>query len=214
MERRQDAGLGDGSRAASQRGAESIDVKNLRVPRRGFVVLGSYRSGSTWLAELIFLNTGVDCRREHLANPRRAYWQAKGELDLGVEARSVRDAGTVLINGFETWSTKLMWGDKNYLSQLWGLDSRSVDGLDSAFDDFGAVLIRRRDVVAQGVSLWLAKASGQWHRYESSLRENLEWLIANFDYTAVSKQVSQCGVDYWLWSRYVHRHSSRVELVD
>ncbi len=187
-----------------------------RVEGISYLVCATQRSGSTLLCELL-KGTGVAgipeeyfeaLRSTGLPRQPRQYFEAPvvqrvaenlPAIDLG-EAESPGD--------FEGWfsyvvhrgttpngvfGAKMMW---NYfddfrarISELPGLDAmKFTDALDHVFPNLRIVFVRRRDKLAQAVSLWKAIQTQRW-RNEAEGEE--EQPALNYDYDALKYLVSE-----------------------
>jgi len=127
------------------------------APAHRYVILFSPRSGSTWLAATLGATGLLGHPYEHL-HPDMARRRAE-------EAHSTEPAGVlaVLLRRHQT------------ANGVFGLKLRALDihlfGADAFFAALGPgtayFCLWRENVVAQGISLYRAIASGRWHSYDA-----------------------------------------------
>jgi len=124
---------------------------------RAAVLASTFRSGSTWIAELLERNgvPGLDKERFNGA------WDAsEGYLD-GIVSE--------FTHGY--FATKLMWPHRNDLARLLGMGRGASASFAKSFPDATWLFIRRRDLFRQAVSFYRAKKSGRWHVYGVGAQE-------------------------------------------
>jgi LPS sulfotransferase NodH len=195
---------------------------NLRVEGISYLVCATQRSGSTLLCELLRATEVAGVPDEYFESLRatgqprqpRQYFEDPSLRDVA-ERLAPTDPGRPEQPGeFELWfryvlqrgttsngvfGAKMMW---NYLdefrvrmAELPGLGDLSFnERLDVVFPRLKIIFIRRRDKVAQAVSLWKAIQTRQW-RTESELGsvevESDETPDVEYDYRAIEYLLNQ-----------------------
>lgn len=126
------------------------DEAEFLASTRCFCVLFSNRSGSTLLSDSLF--------RRGLPIPPQVEI-----MDVDLMAEHISDYGTPLdyiLGTLKGWASSGRVGLKVGIGQLAWLSNA---GLIQRFAEFKIIRIRRVDVIAQAVSLFLARETGQWH---------------------------------------------------
>ena len=126
-------------------------------PSRRYVILFSPRSGSTWLAATLGATRLLGHPYEHL-HPDVARQRA-------IEAHTTDPAGVLAV-----LQRRLQTGNGVFGIKLRALDIH-LFGAAAFFAAFGPdttyFCLWRENVVAQGISLYRAIASGRWHSYDA-----------------------------------------------
>ena len=167
-----------------------------------YFVCATQRSGSTLLCELLRA-TGVAgvpdeyferLRATGLARQPRQYFEEPSVKDIADRLTPIVPGRPEQPGEFESWfryvlqraatpngvfGTKMMW---NYLDdfklrmgELPGLEDLSFnERLDAVFPRLKIIFIRRRDKVAQAVSLWRALQTQQWRTESESDSQEVE----------------------------------------
>jgi LPS sulfotransferase NodH len=196
-----------------------------RVEGISYLVCATQRSGSTLLCELLKGTdvAGVPdeyfevLRATGLPRQAREYFEAPQVAHVA-DALPPLERGHLETPGdFEGWfsyvvqrgttangvfGAKMMW---NYLddfrariAELPGLGGlRFTDALDAVFPDLRIIFVRRRDKLAQAVSLWKAIQTQQWRNEAEGERDQRP---ADYDYEALRFLVEE-----------LHRWDSRWE---
>jgi LPS sulfotransferase NodH len=125
-------------------------------PRCRYAILFAPRSGSTWLSFLA-LRTGVLGQPFEFLNP----------AEIPVEVRRVGTAD-------QARYLDAVMRRAQSSNRVFGIKLRAIDvalfGEDAFFRDFlpaRFAVLHRQDLLAQGVSLYRAVASGRWHSYDA-----------------------------------------------
>jgi LPS sulfotransferase NodH len=188
----------------------------LRVEGASYLVCATQRSGSTLLCELLKGTevAGVpdeyfeELRSTGLPRQAREYFEPPHVAHIA-DALTVSDPGRAEEPGdFEGWfsyvlkrgttpngvfGAKMMW---NYfddfrarIAELPGLDTLLfTEALDTVFPNLRIIFVRRRDKLAQAVSLWKAIQTQQWRNEAEGERDQLE---AAYDYEALKFLVEE-----------------------
>lgn len=189
---------------------------DLRVEGISYLICATQRSGSTLLCELLQA-TGVagvpdeyfeSLRSTGLPRQPRQYLQDPAVRDIA-DRLAPLDPGRVERPGeFENWfryvlqrgtgqngvfGAKMMWNYfddfRERLGELSGLEGRTFDAaLDAVFPRLRIIFVRRRDKVAQAVSLWRALQTQQWR---NEVEPSHDELPAEYDYRALRYLVDQ-----------------------
>ena len=188
----------------------------LHVEGISYLICASQRSGSTLLCELLKA-TGVagvpdeyfeSLRSTGLPRQPRQYFQAPEVADIA-ERLAPLDLGRAERPGeFENWfryvlargtgrngvfGAKMMWNYfddfRGRLAELPGLEGHTFNAaLDVVFPRLRIIFVRRRDKVAQAVSLWKAVQTQQWRNEVEPTEPELP---AEYDYRALRYLVDQ-----------------------
>lgn len=206
-----------------------------RVEGISYLVCATQRSGSTLLCELLRATdvAGVPdeyfegLRETGLPRQPRQYFQDPSVLDIAERLpptvlgraeepgefeqwfRYVLQRGTTL-NG--VFAAKMMW---NYLddfrlrmAELPGLGDLSFnERLDAVFPRLKIIFIRRRDKVAQAVSLWKAIQTQQWRTESESDSEEVdadEPPNVEYDYRAIEYLLNELHRWDARWEDWFH----------
>jgi len=188
----------------------------LRVEGTAYLVCATQRSGSTLLCELLKGTevAGVpdeyfeELRATGLPRQAREYFEAPPVAHIA-DALTPRDPGRAEEPGdFEGWfsyvlkrgttpngvfGAKMMW---NYfddfrarIGELPGLETlRFTEALDVVFPNLRIVFVRRRDKLAQAVSLWRAIQTQQWRNEAEGERDQF---VADYHYEALKFLVEE-----------------------
>jgi LPS sulfotransferase NodH len=189
----------------------------VRVGGISYLVCATQRSGSTLLCELLRATevAGVpdeyfeNLRETGLARQPRQYFEDPSVQDIAERLAPTVPGRPEQPGEFEAWfryvlqrattgngvfGAKMMW---NYfdefrlrMGQLPGLSDLSSfnERLDVVFPRLKIIFIRRRDKVAQAVSLWKAIQTQQWRTEsgsDSDDRDDEETPRAEYDYRAI-----------------------------
>jgi LPS sulfotransferase NodH len=131
-------------------------MASLRPARRCYVTLFSPRSGNSWVTSALVVTRQLGIPTEYL-NPDEVRDNAR-------KANTTDPAGLLAI----------LRRTRQTPNGIFGLKARAIDielfGETAFFAAFGAetryFYLWRDDVVAQGISLYRAVASGRWHSYD------------------------------------------------
>lgn len=129
----------------------------LRRKRVGacFLLATTFRSGSTFLGEMLFHETKLAFHRERFNMVPTWYKLSGRRLDEELD-----QALSPVVKG--SYASKLMWPHRNNLATFLGIDrARSRELLD-VFPNARFVHLSRRDKVAQAVSYYIARKTDNW----------------------------------------------------
>lgn len=130
------------------------------------IIASVYRSGSTWTAELLYRNSGPDCRDEIFAEIRRS-WNLNGSISRN-ELRK-RILQTLEIHRQRShpnsWGFKLMTGDWKMFAFAFNIEVNTLDSLQEFFPDTRILAVTRHNLLEQALSLYVAKTTNNWHQY-------------------------------------------------
>ena len=208
---------------------------DLRLDGVSYLVCATQRSGSTLLCELLRATDVAGASREYferlrgtgLARQPRQYFEDPSVSSLAERLpptlpgrpeepgefehwfRYVLQRGTTL-NG--VFGAKMMW---NYLDdfkvrmgELPGLGDLSFnERLDAVFPNLKIVFMRRRDKVAQAVSLWKAIQTQQWRTESESDTEPVEADEepgVGYDYEAIEYLLNELHRWDARWEEWFH----------
>jgi LPS sulfotransferase NodH len=132
------------------------EMASLRPARRCYLILFSPRSGSSWVTSALVATRQLGIPTEYL-NPDEVRDNAR-------KANTTDPAGLLAI----------LKRTRQTPNGIFGLKARAIDielfGAVTFFAAFGAgslfFYLWRQDVVAQGISLYRAVASGRWHSFD------------------------------------------------
>jgi trehalose 2-sulfotransferase len=189
---------------------------DLRVEGISYLVCATQRSGSTLLCELLRATEVAGVPDEYFESLRgtgqprqpRQYFEDLSVQDIAERLTPTAPGRPEQPGEFEQWfryvlqrgttpngvfGAKMMW---NYLdefklrmAELPGLSDLSFNkALDAVFPRLKIIFIRRRDKVAQAVSLWKAIQTQQWHTESESASEEADSDEASnveYDYGAI-----------------------------
>jgi LPS sulfotransferase NodH len=133
------------------------------------ILASTFRSGSTWVAELIERNglPGLD----------------KERFGYAFEAGDGYFDDILAPFAGETFATKLMWPHRCDLARLLGHDREASSQFARSFPNATWLFVRRRENFRQAVSFWRAKQSGRWHVYNADTQSEpvLEYSFDEID---------------------------------
>jgi trehalose 2-sulfotransferase len=206
-----------------------VSAPLLRVEGISYLVCATQRSGSTLLCELLKGSevAGVPdeyfepLRATGLPRQPREYFP-DGALDEIVGTLAPIEPGRAERPGeFEGWFTyalqrgtsrngvfgaKMMWNYfddfRNRVKELPGLgDVTFTDALDALFPQLRIVFVRRRNKVAQAVSLWKAIQTQQWRNEDEASRGDM---TAEYHYPALKHLVNELHLWDARWEDWFH----------
>jgi LPS sulfotransferase NodH len=207
----------------------------LRVDGISYLVCATQRSGSTLLCELLRATevAGVPdeyfetLRSTGLARQPRQYFEDPTVRDIAVRLSPTLPGRPEQPGDFEGWfryvlergttrngvfGAKMMW---NYLDEfkmrmgeIPGLgDLTFIERLDAVFPRLKLIFMRRRDKVAQAVSLWRAIQTQQWRTEAESDAERPDEqsiLRAEYDYRAIDHLLNELHRWDARWEDWFH----------
>jgi trehalose 2-sulfotransferase len=194
-----------------------------------YLVCATQRSGSTLLCELLKGTEVAGVPEEYFevlrstGRPRqpRQYFEDARTIDIAERLAPTDPGEAERLGDFEGWfayalrrgrspngvfGAKMMW---NYFDdfrarvrELPGLGELTfTQALDRVFPDLRIVFVRRRDKVAQAVSLWRAIQTQQWrNEVDGSQME----AIAEYDYRAIKHLVDELHLWDARWEDWFH----------
>jgi LPS sulfotransferase NodH len=206
-----------------------------RVEGISYLVCATQRSGSTLLCELLRATdvAGVPdeyferLRETGLARQPRQYFEGPSVRDVAERLTPTVPGHPEQPGEFESWfryvlqrgitlngvfGAKMMW---NYLddfklrmAELPGLGDLSFnERLDAVFPRLKIIFMRRRDKVAQAVSLWKAIQTQQWRTESESGSAQVESDEApgvEYDYRAIEYLLNELHRWDALWEEWFH----------
>ena len=206
-----------------------------RVEGISYLVCATQRSGSTLLCELLRATdvAGVPdeyferLRETGLARQPRQYFEDPSVQDIAERLTPTVPGHPEQPGEFESWfpyvlqrgttlngvfGAKMMW---NYLdefklrmAELQGLGNLSFnERLDAVFPRLKIIFMRRRDKVAQAVSLWKAIQTQQWRTESESDSEQVEAEEApgvEYDYRAIEYLLNELHRWDARWEEWFH----------
>jgi len=162
---------------------------------RRYVVLFSPRSGSTWLS-LVLAGTGLLGRPLEYIHPDQVVGHARA-------AGTTDPAGLLAV----------LLRQRQTPNGVFGIKARALDILlfgEAAFfaelgDDAAYFCLWRENIVAQGVSLYRAVASGRWHSYDAARPP------PQYDAAAISHWISQVAEVEHANEQFLCRHGIHAQ---
>jgi LPS sulfotransferase NodH len=206
-----------------------------RVEGISYLVCATQRSGSTLLCELLRATDVAGVPDEYFETLRgtglprqpRQYFEDLSVLDIAERLSPTLPGNREQPGEFEPWfryvlqrgstlngvfGAKMMW---NYLdefklrmAELQGLGDLSFnERLDAVFPRLKIIFMRRRDKVAQAVSLWKAIQTQQWRTESESDSESIEADEApgvEYDYRAIEYLLNELHLWDARWEEWFH----------
>ena len=171
------------------------------------LIISDYRSGSTWIAELLLRNGGPDCRQEIFGDLQQKYTSDPGRENRESLQLQIRE---ILLRREEDkvgqqWGFKLMISGLIFLTEIFESTKNAFDFLDDLFPNCVIIEVVRQASLEQAISLYIAKTTGTWHQYEHNfIREKLSDI--NVSENLSLKTEIEEGQKYL---RHQHQNSSR-----
>jgi len=183
-------------------------LRNLRHPRRCYVVCAVARSGSNLLTDALRETGRAGQPKQFFSELFQAGYGAKYGLDpvndYAGYVRGVIDA-TATSNG--VFGFKLMgWSLEGFLARLRGTgqfasaDSTDLNVLRSAFPRLQFIRIIRRDKLRQAISKARAMQTGLWKLADGKNAEG----EAHFDRDLISQCLREGEIEQAAWDRFFH----------
>ena len=208
---------------------------SLRVEGVSYLVCATQRSGSTLLCELLRA-TGVAgvpdeyferLYRTGLPRQPREYFEDVSVKDIADRLQPTRPGRPEQPGEFEQWfryvlqrattpngvfGAKMMWNYledfKQRMAELPGLEDLTYNEmLDAVFPRLRIVFIRRRDKVAQAVSLWKAVQTQEWHTESELGSEDIDadyGANVEYDYRAIEHLLNELHLWDARWEDWFH----------
>jgi LPS sulfotransferase NodH len=136
--------------------------------RQSILLASSFRSGSTYVAELLRQN-GVDGLSLERFNTIWHYSTAPDRVFRNAVSAIARS------NENELFTSKIMWPHRNDLARCLRLERSDAAILAESFPDARWLWVKRRDKVRQGISFWRARKTGRWHVFDQSEEPELAY---------------------------------------
>lgn len=151
-----------------------------------YIIASTFRSGSTFVAELLDKNgiSGLGRERFNLIGK-----QSDSELDSYITQMFEPFQGDV-------FPTKIMWPHRNDVARLFGIDRKNSALFQTLLPNAKWIFVEREDIFAQAISMWRAKTSGRWHIYRSNT--TLEPAI-DYDFDAIDDCLWELSLHNRLW---------------
>jgi trehalose 2-sulfotransferase len=126
---------------------------------RTYSIAFSMRSGSTWLCEML-AQLGLGRPTEYFQYPyeKNVHFQAIEEIDEIGQIVSL--LGRNSVGGI--FASKMTHDHRARLEETLRRNIRDYNGIESTFPNHKWIYLRRRQLVAQAISLYLAETSGNW----------------------------------------------------
>jgi LPS sulfotransferase NodH len=206
-----------------------------RVEGISYLVCATQRSGSTLLCELLRATDVAGVPDEYFETLRgtglprqpRQYFEDPSVRDIAAQLTPTMPGTPEQPGEFDPWfryvlqrgstlngvfAAKMMW---NYLdefklrmAELPGLDDLSFnERLEAVFPRLKIIFMRRRDKVAQAVSLWKAIQTQQWRTESESDSEAIETDEApgvDYDYRAIEYLLNELHLWDARWEEWFH----------
>jgi LPS sulfotransferase NodH len=115
------------------------------------IMATTFRSGSTWIGRIMDRHGLAGMKHERL---RRIDTQENPDDFLD---------GVLAAPSGPVFAARLMWVQRNRLADHLHFARSQSAAFAAQFPDAAWLLLRRRDVYAQGISYWRAKVTNRWH---------------------------------------------------
>lgn len=165
---------------------------------RCVIVTGSFRSGSSYLCQLLKAN-GL---------PKPGVEGFSKYFDTRYSAPRV-PFGDLLDQTFSTtqdglFAVKLMWPHRNNLACALGLGRQDSAEFAALFPDCRWINIVRRDKVAQAISFHKAKQSKRWHVFTKGEEPEVD-----YDMSSIRNALAELAIHDDLWADFHARADTR-----
>lgn len=144
-------------------------LKNQGIRESNFLA-ADFRTGSTLLGRLLNLQSGLDFQRENFNTVPT--WHSLNPSSL---RQSISNALNPVVEG--RFATKIMWPQRNNLSQFLGLDPTNATSLVDVFPDARFLLLVRQDKAAQAVSYHIARRSNVWDSRKNPAETDVPYIF-------------------------------------
>jgi LPS sulfotransferase NodH len=162
---------------------------------RTYSIAFSMRSGSNWLCEML-AQLGLGRPTEYFQYPyeKNVYFQAIEETDeIG---QMVSMLGRNSVGG--TFASKMTHDHRARLEETLRRNIRDYNGIESAFPNHKWIYLRRRQLVAQAISLYLAEMSGNWSATGTSTSPS-GYAEISYDFLAILANVMILATQHVNW---------------
>lgn len=159
--------------------------------KKSLLIASTFRSGSTFVAELLSQNGLPGADKERFADS----WQL---LNNSLDALNPYMQTLVADVHRGCFSAKIMWPHLTYLAAALGYRRDEAAMLSSLFEPAQWIQVSRADKFSQAISLWRAQNTGQWHVYDDSkLNPRLE-----YDFKSILKALREIELHDKLWDDF------------
>lgn len=125
------------------------------------LLASTFRSGSTYVAELLLQNGIVGLSLEKF----NAIWEASAAPDK-VFRKAVLDIALTGQDG--RFAAKIMWPHRNDLARCLRLERDDARCMVESFPRSRWIWVKRQDKIRQAISFWRARKTGRWHVFDAS----------------------------------------------
>ena len=154
------------------------------------IMATTFRSGSTWIGRIMDRHGLTGMKHERL----RAV-PVHGDVAPMIDTMLAQTPGAV-------FASRLMWPQRNRLAHRLDLGRADSARFAAQFPDAAWLWLRRRDVFAQGVSHWRARASGRWHVQSA---DRITEPAPRYDFAAIDACVRELVLHDRLWQDFFAR---------
>lgn len=136
--------------------------------RRSILLASTFRSGSTFVAELLRHNGIVGASIEKF----NSIWEASAAPDR-VFRQTALDIALTATDGL--FAAKIMWPHRNDLAHCLRLERADDRCVADSFPEAKWIWVKRSDKVRRGISFWRARKSGRWHVFDTSTEPTVDY---------------------------------------
>jgi len=140
---------------------------------RSVLLASTFRSGSTYVAELLRHNGIVGMSLEKF----NTIWKTVHASDSAFR-KAIEEIAATQQDGL--FAAKIMWPHRSDLARAMRLERTDSAVLADSFPAAKWLWVKRRDKVRQAISFWRARQSGRWHVFDGSEEPRL-----NYDYDEI-----------------------------
>jgi trehalose 2-sulfotransferase len=160
---------------------------------RTYSIAFSMRSGSNWLCEML-AQLGLGRPTEYFQYPYEKNIRATEEIDEIGQIVSILGRNSVA----GIFASKMTHDHRARLEETLRRNIRDYNGIDSAFPNHKWIYLRRRQLVAQAISLYLAQMSGNWSATGTSTSPS-EYTEISYDFLAILANVMILAAQHVNW---------------
>jgi LPS sulfotransferase NodH len=163
---------------------------------RSVLIASTFRSGSTYVSELLDRNGLPGLGAERFANSWRLAATPPGEAFSAFLGETLAEAQA------GCFATKLMWPHMARLAEAMGHGRDDAAALAGLFAPAHWIQVARADKFDQAVSFWRAKTSGRWHVYA---RDKEPEPTVEYDFLAIWDALHEIALHDRLWDDFFSR---------
>lgn len=168
----------------------------------------SVRSGSTWLCEML-AQVGLGKPTEYFQYPYEENANFHGISENDDIGRLISILRRNSVNGI--FASKMTHDHRARLEETLRRDLGDFGSIGSAFPNHKWIYLRRRQVVAQAVSLFIAQSSGNWHATQAS-SSKIEYSKISYDFLRILSNLMELAASHVNWECYFS--TRRIEVLE